>query len=109
MGEVVDTIEQEIASEFAEGQSPIRRKRKATPVSRMMEARNHLVKRSGEEIKELDENIETAEAVNPTIDDSCNNAIPTCDKSYMYRNVTGTCNNIENPFYGSADIGRRRN
>ena len=31
-----------------------------------------------------------------------------CDDNTEYRNVTGTCNNLENPFWGSANIGMRR-
>ena len=44
----------------------------------------------------------------PQTDDACQNAVPTCDINAKYRNITGTCNNINNPFWGSANIGMRR-
>ena len=44
----------------------------------------------------------------PQTDDACQNAVPRCDISAQYRNITGACNNIKNPFWGSANIGMRR-
>ena len=46
--------------------------------------------------------------VRPQTDDACQNAVPRCDISAQYRNITGACNNIKNPFWGSANIGMRR-
>ena len=34
--------------------------------------------------------------------------MPRCDGRSVYRNVTGTCNNLDNPFWGAANIGMRR-
>ena len=34
--------------------------------------------------------------------------MPNCDAASLYRNVTGTCNNLHNPFWGAANIGMRR-
>ena len=140
VGQLVEEIEEEISSSLLDGQSHVRRKRKATPVSRMMEARNELLKRSVDKLNKLEENLKKHDAVKlvkrelqqrqqrksnsrrpggfgghdskipsiPNIDDTCSNPIPACDANYKFRNVTGTCNNIKNPFLGSANIGMRR-
>ena len=46
--------------------------------------------------------------IRPDFEDACLNAVPVCDEKTEYRNVTGTCNNLDNPFWGSANIGMRR-
>ena len=46
--------------------------------------------------------------IRPDFDDACLNAVPNCDAASVYRNVTGTCNNLNNPFWGAANIGMRR-
>ena len=64
VAELVDVIEKEMVSENIEGHSHIRRKMRATVESRMMEARNELLKRSVEKLSELDKSITREEAVN---------------------------------------------
>ena len=136
VAELIDEVEQEIAALIMTGHTHERTKRKVTPVSRMMAERNEIVRRSLGKLNKWDETTETKEAVEiikkelsrrsrgrrpggyighgnklpsrPTIDDACNNAVPSCDANYSFRNVTGTCNNIKNPFWGSANIGMRR-
>ena len=63
LAELVDVIEKEMVSENIEGHSHMRRKRRATPESRMMEARNELLKRSVDKLSELDNIIAKEEAV----------------------------------------------
>ena len=53
-----------MVSENIEGHGHIRRKRRPTAESRMMEARNELLKRSVEKLSELDKSITREEAVN---------------------------------------------
>jgi len=40
--------------------------------------------------------------------DVCNNTIAGCDSIYPYYTVDGTCNNLDNPFWGAANVALRR-
>ena len=40
--------------------------------------------------------------------DACAKTVPTCDSKTPYRSITGTCNNLNHPLWGSANIGMRR-
>ena len=41
------------------------------------------------------------------VDSNCNRVV-TCDDTEMYRSADGTCNNLDNPLWGSAGIQHLR-
>ena len=54
VAELVERAEREVLSErLSAGSSPVRRKRKATPFSRMMGLRNAVVRRAFEELSQV--------------------------------------------------------
>ena len=42
--------------------------------------------------------------VRPQTDDACQNAVPRCDISAQYRNITGACNNIKNQMFYHCEL-----
>lgn len=95
--------------------------KRSTPFSRAMELRNSIYRRSlellSEESNATDSDRELLaemrmsnlqDPILSSVDNTCNpNSLPTCTIS-PFRTINGQCNNLNNPFWGAANIALRR-